>query len=234
MKLADLYQEHERADALVMTKDTHAHHLKVVETGEKLQLTFAGNKEGSGNYIIFRQQYDGDHHTLAFANRLKQDEPEGYIILARTSSTERWEVLAVWLKPELRGLGLVTNLYRALSSEGYKLKSGASLTQDAEKVWLALGRAGVAKVLDAQTGNTEDFSDKPIGDGDMVAGTMPRYYWVTEGKKLLTYCTTTGPMSGTAKEAWLSGKEATPAAIKENKELLRLLGAMSMNIGGEI
>lgn len=136
--------------------------------------------------VLFCFEYDPNNHLILIAPRQQQDIVVGYIQISVTRNTSRWQVNSVWLEKKYRGEGLITNLYRALTAGGYKLQSGDGLSDEAEQVWRSLGRAGIAKVLDMSTGELEEFSEKPVGDGDIVNGAKPRFYWVTEGQKLLT------------------------------------------------
>ena len=132
---------------------------------------------------IFKVELDAKTTIILLTKRTQQDVPVGYAVLSRTSIEEvaRWVIADVWLKVELRNQGIITNLYSSLSALGFKLQSGVLVSKEAESVWKKLGSAGLAKVLDSQTGSIEDFSLKPIGDGDIFSGEDPRYFWVTEG-----------------------------------------------------
>jgi hypothetical protein len=204
MKLADLYQEHERAmhreaDVIPVTE-------LVARLSASKQLPHTIST-GSISLALYRFEHDTDHHEVILVDRLSQSAPLGYIQIGRPHSSERWQVISVWLKPTLRKQGIITNLYRCLTSEGYRLQSGDGLSSEAEKVWQALGKAGVAKVLDKSTDKIEDFSDKPIGDGDMATGKPPRFYWVTEGQKLLTICHRGGfAQLAECLDEWLKGQ----------------------------
>jgi hypothetical protein len=125
-------------------------------------------------------------------------------------------VVDVELDQELRGLGLITNLYRGLTSEGYKLQSGDVLSPSAERVWQSLGKAGIAHTLDRKTGEILPFDLQPIGDGDLVSGTSPRFYWITEGQALATIYYRGGKISEQQSQDWLAG---TPVN-RDNRHLL--------------
>ena len=133
---------------------------------------------------IFRYEIDPKNSVIMLTERTNQQIPIGYCLLNKIKF--RWFVMDVWLKPELRNRGVITNLYASLSALGYKLQSGDVVSKEAESVWKKLGSAGRAKVLDMETGEEEKFSLKPIGDGDILSGKIPRFCWVTEGKKLNT------------------------------------------------
>jgi Acetyltransferase (GNAT) family len=189
----------------------------------QLPHTFGGMTEDHC-LVLFRHEHTADIHTCIVTEREDQKAPVGYIRVRLTG--ERWQVDEVWLKPELRGKGIITNLYRCLTAAGYPLQSGHALTSAAEKVWLALGRAGVAKVLDSETGRIESFSNKPVGDGDIVAGISPRFYWITEGQMLLTTAHRGGlELLQAGRDAWLSG---------ESKVKPGLAGMCSIIIEGEV
>lgn len=117
---------------------------------------------------IFKLVLNSMNHIFIFTLRTRQEEPVGYSILSKDS--KYWKVLSIWLQPEFRGKGYITNLYRALTSGGYKLKSGEVVSREAERVWQSLGKAGIAKVLDSKTGKLLPFDDKPIGDGNLQGG----------------------------------------------------------------
>lgn len=131
---------------------------------------------------IFKLELDTTNHVFIFTSRVDQSEPVGYCILSK--SQQWWKILSIWLKPSLRGRGYVTNIYRALTAGGYNLISGDVVSKDAERVWLSLGRAGIAKVLDLQTKEVRPFDESPIGDGNLQQNKKPRYYWVTEGQDI--------------------------------------------------
>jgi hypothetical protein len=61
-------------------------------------------------------------------------------------------------------------------------------------------------VLDSVTGETGPFSNLPAEDGNFAGGQMPRFYWITEGQKLLTiYTRTQGVPTGKPLDLYLSG-----------------------------
>lgn len=172
---------------------------------KQLPLTVAGAGENAGgSMVLFRYEYDSRNQIVILCSRLKQEEPVGYIRLKQDS--ERWSVEDLWLKKSLRGGGLITNLYRGLTADGYKLLSGEIVSTEAEKVWKRLGELKIAKVLDTETGKVEEFSLKPIGSGDKMHGVPPRYFWVTEGQQLLTVYSRSGSLAESRLQAWLSGK----------------------------
>ena len=135
-------------------------------------------------FSIFKKVESIRTIVIILTRRTTQTIPVGYCTLDKND--KRWFVMDVWLKPELRKKGIITNLYASLSALGYKLQSGKILSKEAEGVWKKLGSEGVAKVLDTELGKIENFSLKPIGDGDLVTGKSPRFYWVTEGEIAMT------------------------------------------------
>jgi hypothetical protein len=180
LKLTDLIQlEHETGEVVPVSLEEVSRWLAA---SQQLQHTTAGSSESlkqAGNLALFKHEIDAQHHAIILTALEDHQQPVGYVLLQQKDG--RWQVLSLWLQPRLRGGGLITNVYRALASAGHKLQSGASLSPSAEKVWQRLGQLGVAKVLDTQTNKIEDFSDKPIGDGDLAAGVEPCFFWVTEG-----------------------------------------------------
>jgi hypothetical protein len=200
MKLSDLIQlEHERETGLEPRplRDLEAW----LKDSTQLRHTVGG--EESGSLALFRYEIDSSNHIIILTPIEEQDKPVGYVSLQKEN---RWKVLDLWLNARLRGKGIITNLYRVLTADGYKLQSGDALSTSAEKVWLRLGELGIAKVLDTQTGKVEDFSIKPMGDGSIINGVKPRFYWITEGQKLLTvFHRGTGLPTTQQLDAWLTG-----------------------------
>lgn len=158
---------------------------------------------------VFRDALDSNHHVIVLTQRTKQDTPVGYMILARPHTSMRWQVVDVELDSDLRGKGLITNLYRGLTSAGYQLQSGDVLSKDAERVWISLGAAGVAKTLDTETGSVGEFDHSPTGDGSLQAGKKPRFYWVTEGTPLPTTYYRAGTLTEQQRVDWIDGVDVT-------------------------
>lgn len=204
MKLQE-FAEHQKSARL--TPLPAAQVLQHLQDGRQLD-TMVG-APGIGSVALFRDELDSDHHVVVLARRTEQSVPIGYVVLARPHHTERWQVVDVELQPALRGKGLITNVYRGLTAAGYRLRSGDVLSDQAEGVWRALGRAGIAQVLDTQTGELQPFSDLPVGDGDLAAGKKARFYWVTEGQRLLTVYYRGGALSEEQRADWLAGAVAS-------------------------
>lgn len=187
MKLRELkLAEHETAphDAVLSIDD-----LQQLLTGaEQLPHTVLPAEAGSmldQSLALWLNRLSSRQHVVVLTPRRKQEEPVGYILLQQEVD-KRWQVLSAWLQPHLRGRGVMTNLYRTLVAAGYSLKSGKILSQGAEAVWKRLGELGLAKVLDTETGEVQEFDESPIGDGSMAVGKDPRFFWVAEGTELLT------------------------------------------------
>ncbi len=182
MKLSEIMTtEHERAP---MERDVSVEQQKewLAQATRTSLVTAAPGEEALS---IFKLELNSANHVFIFTKRTKQDDPVGYCILSKDGSY--WNVISIWLKPELRRKGYSANLYRALTAGDYKLKSGKVLSSEAEQLWLSLGKAGVAKVLDTKTGEVLPFGNQPIGDGDIRQGLSPRYYWITENESICLY-----------------------------------------------
>ena len=181
--------------------------LRHLNASERMDITI-GAAEVSA-LSIFRHTIDADHHVIIMTDREKQKVPVGYAVLVRPHHTERWQVSDVDLTPGLRGKSYISNLYRGLTAAGYKLQSGKVLSPQAERVWQSLGRAGIAFTLDVETGEVEPFNNNPIDSGDMLNGEDPRFYWVTEGQRLITtFYRGYGKLTEGQKQAWLNGAPA--------------------------
>jgi hypothetical protein len=196
-----------------------------LENGQRIDLTIGS--AGGPVLSLFRDTLDSDHHVIVLTHRTEQDDPVGYIVLARPHHTERWQVVDVELAKDLRGQGLTTNLYRGLTAAGYRLQSGDILSSEAERVWRSLGKAGAAKVLDTQTSEVEPFDERPVGDGSLLTGRRPRFYWVTEGQALPTTYYRAGPLSEAQRLGWLDG-------VPVGRDQPHLLGVNTFVIEGDI
>ena len=182
MKLSEIMTaEHERAP---MERDVSVEQQKEWLT-QATRTNLVTAAPGEEALSIFKLELNSANHVFIFTGRTKQDVPVGYCTLSKDGSY--WNVLSIWLQSGLRRKGYSANLYRALTSGGYKLKSGKVLSSEAEQLWLSLGKAGVAKVLDTKTGEVLPFGNQPIGDGNLQQGIDPHYYWVTENKRIILY-----------------------------------------------
>lgn len=161
----------------------------------------------SESCVIFKHEWDRSNIIFIVTARQKQEQPFGYLCVQLVGNF--WKVEDVWLAKERRGQGLITNLYRSLTAAGYKLCSGDAVSAEAEKVWKRLGQLGIAKVLDTETWKIEDFSDKPIGDGNAEHGLRPRFFWITEGAWQNTLIKRNGVLLEKTRHLYLSGTNKT-------------------------
>lgn len=166
--------EHGRNEALEQSEV-----LRRLQNSTLLQASVR-SPEADKSLALFKYEDDARNCTIILTPRLEQNNPIGFVVLQKNDKF--WKVLDLWLEHGFRGHGIITNLYRVLSAVGYKLQSGKVLSKKAEQVWLRLGELGLAKVFDSESGKIEEFSKKPIGDGNLMIGLEPRYFWITEGQ----------------------------------------------------
>jgi GNAT superfamily N-acetyltransferase len=124
--------------------------------------------------VVFLHQMDSSHCAIVLTTIDSQNVPVGYAVLIKKG--DYWKVSDVRVDRELQGKGVGPELYRNLVAAGYKLQSGEILSQEAEKLWIKLGKSGRAKTLDAHTGKVYDFNDAPMNDKSLT----PRWRWVME------------------------------------------------------
>jgi hypothetical protein len=181
-----LMKEHETSPHDRQLALTPKEQLDALEHGTQLQHSVSSAVLGAtfGTMALYLYKNSESIHTIILTSLTDQARPVGHVQLVREA--KYWIVQDLWLDEAHRGAGIITNLYRVLTADGYKLRSGLVVSGPAEKVWKRLGELKIAKVLDAETGEIEDFSLKPIGSGDMREGVPARYFWITEGQPLLT------------------------------------------------
>lgn len=129
---------------------------------------------GDVHLVVFTYELDQLHAVVVLTTREDQTTPVGYTVLVKRGTY--WSVNDVFVDEPFRGRGGAPELYRCLVALGYRLQSGDILSRQAEQVWRKLGAAGRAKVIDLETGNVEDFSDRPMHDKAL----NPRWRWIAE------------------------------------------------------
>lgn len=130
---------------------------------------------GDVHLVVFILEMDALHTVVVLTTREDQTTAVGYTVLVKQG--EYWNVNDVFLDDAFRG-GAGAELYRYLVSIGYKLRSGEILSDAAEAIWLKLGNTGRARTINIDTGEVEEFNDKPAQDKSLT----PKWRWIAEAQ----------------------------------------------------
>lgn len=180
MKLAELKSVTEHNTSPHPDQDVLPYEKQVELLNDSTRTNITASSPEGPILSVFKNVQGSNHHILIFTDRHDQKVPVGYATLVK--QTKYWDVQDMWIKKEYRGKGLITNLYNGFKNLNYSIISGDLLSIDAENVWKSLGKNGLAKTLDTKTGEMLPFDLSPIGDGNLMNGIKPQYYWVAEGE----------------------------------------------------
>ena len=130
------------------------------------------------NQVVFTFEYSFDLNNKVFILTAKEDLSNVFGYLFVTKKGKYWQSMgtAIFDPYKRRGLGL--DLYQNVINSSYQLINGDDLSDSSEALWLKLKDKMQISVINIQTDEIEDWSDKPSKDIS-----NEKWYWITELKE---------------------------------------------------
>ena len=136
-------------------------HLRDEENIEILPTSIPGENK---DFIIYQYKFGPEDLLFILVNRIDLDDVVGYCFIHKVSK-DLWQSKDSTIFSKYRNKGYGTILYAKLIDFGFTLINGFSLSDAMEVVWKdKLPKIVNVKVINLQTMDVEEFSDKPTKD----------------------------------------------------------------------